>query len=229
VKRTVLTIVVVTLAAAGLLLAARSGGLRSALAGWPHGRAGQPVAIGGERWRPVLCWEAASGPAPGAWSWGEWTLADGALEGRATGDDGAVWFLPCRHRGEFLLETEFLLFPSGNVEAPAEAHLITRESRRLHDETGVSLLVDEPRFYLRHRTGGVDRYAEFSDLAAPVRSDTWHSLQLSVRGGRLTVRLDGRALKIVDGLAGAPVYREPHLAVLRGKARFRNLRIYEPG
>ncbi len=219
-------IVVALLLAAALAL--RGPRVRALLGGGHGGGSAPAVVVDGARWRPLLAWSFADGPGPRAWSWGDWRLAGGALEGRAPGDTAAVWFLPCAHGRDFLLETEVLVRPGADPARPAEAHLITRDSSRLHDETGVVIFADRARLYVRHRAGGRERLAQFADLPDTVAADAWHRLQLEVRGGRLAVRIDGRQVYATDRLQTVNRFREPHLAVKRGEAHFRNLMIYAP-
>jgi len=187
---------------------------------------GEPVVLlDGVHWRRAVSWNFADGAFPAAWSWGDWRLVDGLLEGRS--DDGAfaVYITPFAHGGDFLLETRVRLVSDAG-ERGVEAHLLTRDSRELHNESGAVIFGGQRRVSVRHMVDGTEHVLRVVKPDKPVDEGRWHLLRFAVRGGRVEARLDGALLFRSDASYPVGVYREPHFAVRNGVAQFSSLKIF---
>ncbi len=173
----------------------------------------------------VASWTFADGFYPGGWSWGEWRLVEGALEGRAGGDSFAVYVCPCAHGGDFALEAEVRLLPAGPGQA-AEAHLLTRDGAGLRHETGMAVTAGQRRVSVRHTTNRRDHVLQIAERGQPLAPGVWHRLTVLAHRGRVTFLIDGERIFVSPPNLPSGLYREPHLAVRGGRAQFRNLHIY---
>lgn len=182
------------------------------------------LVLDGVAWRQAVAWDFRDGPFPGAWSWGDWRVADGVLEGRDGAGDFAVYICPFEHGGDFLLETRvrFLADSSGRA---AEAHLLTRDGRELRHESGAALFGGQRRVSARHMVDRVDYVLSVIKPPLPVSEGTWHLLRFAVRDGRVQVWLDGERIFRSEKRYPSGVYREPHLAVRNGTVQFSGFKI----
>ncbi len=192
---------------------------------FPRPATGDTVTIGGQLWRKAFGWDFARGACPGGWGWGEWRLRRGVLQGHGVEGLDAVYVCPFEHGGDFLLETEVRLV-RGEGGRSAEAHLLTRDGAELHHESGVALFGGESRINVRHMENRQEHLSRIVPIAAPLAYGQWHRLQFAVRGGRVSVRMDGALLFESDDTWPTGLYREPHLAARSGVAQFRCLNIY---
>lgn len=226
-KRTVIIVSLVALVALGaLLLCADPERVRSVYASVPR-HAGDPVVLrDGVYWRRAIAWDFAAGDFPNAWSWGDWRLVDGLLEGRSASGAFAVYITPFAQDGDFLLETRVRLVADAAGHG-VEAHLLTRDSRELHNESGVVIFGNQRRVTVRHMVDGTEHVLRIVKPDRPVAESVWHLLRFAVRGGRVEAWLDG--VRLFRSEPGLPVgvYREPHFAVRNGVAQFSELRIYK--
>jgi hypothetical protein len=175
-------------------------------------------------WRQAVAWKFSDGPFPGAWSWGDWRVVDGMLEGRD--DDGgfAVYVCPFEHGGDFLLETRVRIVADSTARV-AEAHLLTRDSRELHHESGAVLFGGQSRVSARHMVDRVDYVLRVIKPPRPVSEGVWHLLRFAVHDGRVQVWLDGDRIFRSEKRYPTGVYREPHFAVRNGVVQFSGFRI----
>lgn len=183
------------------------------------------VLLDGVYWRRAVAWDFADGAFPDAWSWGDWRLVDGRLEGRSGDGAFAVYVTPFTHGGDFLLETRVRLV-ADEGDRVVEAHLLTRDSRELHNESGAVLFGGQRRVSVRHMVGGTEHVLRVVKPEKPVGEGSWHLLRFAVRAGRVEARLDGALLFRSEGSFPVGVYREPHFAVRNGVAQFSSLKIF---
>ena len=181
--------------------------------------------LDGERWRLMTAWDSRDGDFPSAWSWGRWRFTDGLLEGRSDSDTFCVYFCPFTHGGDFLLETRVRILAGENAQ-PTEAHLLTRDSHELHNESGAVLFGGLPRVSAWHMLDGVEYVLQVVQPEQPVSVGEWHLLRFSVRDGRVETWLDGARVFRSAQRYPVGVYREPHFAVRHGVAQFSMLKIY---
>lgn len=224
--RTIVIPSLVALVALGaLLLCADPERVRRVYESVPR-QAGDPVVlVDGTYWRRVVDWNFADGGFPEAWSWGDWRTVDGLLEGRSEDGAFAVYVTPFAHGGDFLLETRVRLV-SDTPGHSVEAHLLTRDSRELHNESGAVLFGGLRRVSVRHMVDGTEHVLRVVKPEQPVGEGSWHLLRFAVRGGRVEARLDGALLFRSEESYPVGVYREPHFAVRNGVARFGSLKIF---
>ena len=189
----------------------------------PSGRA--DLLVDGVAWREASAWHFRDGGFPDAWSWGDWRLVDGVLEGREDKGDFAVYFCPFEHGGDFLLETRVRILPDSAGRA-TEAHLLTRDSRELRSESGAVLFGGQNGSARGTWWTGTDYVLRVIKPSRPVSQGTWHLLTLR-RARRPRVASGSTA-----GASTAPTsairpgdYREPHLAVRNGVAQFSEFRL----
>lgn len=182
------------------------------------------LVLDGVAWRQAVAWEVSDGPFPGAWSWGDWRVVDGVLEGRDDAGDFAVYMLPFEHGGNFLLETRVRILADAGGRV-AEAHLLTRDSRELRRESGAVLFGGQRRVSARHMVDRVEYVLRVIKPSRPVSEGTWHLLRFAVHDGRVQIWLDGVRIFRSEKRYPAGVYREPHFAVRNGVVQFSGFRI----
>jgi hypothetical protein len=207
-----------------LILRLGPGGFRQVYESVPRPSGRADLLVDGVPWREASAWRFRDGPFPNAWGWGQWRVVDGVLEGREDKGDFAVYFCPAEHGGDFLLETRVRILSDSTGRIP-EAHLLTRDSRELHNESGAVLFGGQNKVSARHM---VDRHDYVLRVIKPsefVRLDAWHLLAFAVRDGRVFVWLDGRRIYRSDHRYPTGRYREPHLAVRNGVAQFGEFRL----
>jgi len=182
------------------------------------------LVLDGVAWRQAVAWDVGDGPFPGAWSWGDWRVVDGVLEGRDDDGDFAVYVLPFEHSGDFLIEARvrILADSSGRV---AEAHLLTRDGRELRHESGAVLFGGQNRVSARHMVDRVDYVLRVIKPSRPVSEGVWHLLRFAVHDSRVQVWLDGVRIFRSEKRYPTGVYREPHFAVRNGVVQFGGFRI----
>ena len=222
--RRALILVAILLVLAILVLRADRGSLQRFYRSMPRPLPNADLVLDGVAWRQAVAWEVREGPFPGAWSWGDWRVVDGVLEGREHEGGFAVYILPFEHGGNFLLETRvrILADSSGRV---AEAHLLTRDGRELRHESGAVLFGGQNRVSARHMVDRVDYVLRVIKPSRPVSEGTWHLLRFAVRDGRVQVWLDGTRIFRSDKRYPTGIYREPHFAVRNGVVQFSRFRI----
>jgi len=223
--RRALILAAVLLLVAILALRVDRGQLRRIFQGVPRRLPNADLVLDGEAWRQAVAWEVRDGAFPAAWSWGDWRVVDGVLEGRDDHGDFAVYVCPFEHGGDFLLETRVRILPdsAGRV---AEAHLLTRDSRELRHESGAVLFGGQRRISARHMVERVDYVLRVIKPAEPVSEGDWHLLRFAVRGGRVQVWLDGTRVFRSEKRYPTGTYREPHFAVRNGVAQFSGFKIF---
>jgi hypothetical protein len=182
------------------------------------------LVLDGVAWRQAVAWEVSEGPFPGAWSWGDWRVVDGVLEGREDHGGFAVYICPFEHGGDFLLETRVRILADSSGRVP-EAHLLTRDGRELRHESGAVLFGGQNRVSARHMVDRVDYVLRVIKPPRPVSEGDWHQLRFAVRDGRVQVWLDGTRIFRSDKRYPAGVYREPHFAVRNGVVQFSGFKI----
>jgi len=207
-----------------LVLRLGPGAFRQVYESVPRPSGETDLLVDGMPWREVSAWRFRDGAFPDAWGWGEWRLVDGLLEGREDKGDFAVYFCPVEHGGAFLLETQVRLLPDSAGRA-TEAHLLTRDSRALDCESGAVVFAGLPKVSARHMVDRHDYVLRVVRPAGAVRPDTWHTLAFAVRDGRGFAGLAGPRVYRADRRYPTGHYREPHLAVRNGVARFRSFRL----
>lgn len=175
-------------------------------------------------WREAASWRFRDGGFPRAWGWGSWRLVDGVLEGREEHGDFAVYFCPVEHGGDFLLQTRVRILPDSAGRA-TEAHLLTRDSRELHCESGAVIFAGQDRMSVRHMVDHEDYVLRVVKPGVVIRPGGWHTLAFAVRDGRVFAWLDGRLVHRSDHRYPTGHYREPHLAVRNGVAQFSEFRL----
>jgi hypothetical protein len=215
----------ITGALGALVWFADSSGVRGVYHGVPRVADDGAELLDGERWRLMTAWDSRDGDFPAAWSWGHWRFTDGLLEGRSDSDSFSVYFTPFTHPGDFLLETRVRIL-SGAAGHPAEAHLLTRDSNALNNESGAVLFGGVPQVSVRHMLDRREYVLQVVRPPRPVTEGEWHLLRFSVRDGRVETWLDGERLFRSDRRYPVGVYREPHFAVRYGVAQFSALKIY---
>ncbi len=222
--RRALILVAILLVFAIVALRADRGSLQRLYRSMPRPLPNADLVLDGVAWRQAVAWEVREGPFPGAWSWGDWRVVDGVLEGREHEGGSAVYILPFEHGGNFLLETRvrILADSSGRV---AEAHLLTRDGRELRHESGAVLFGGQNRVSVRHTVDRVDYVLRVIKPSRPVSEGAWHLLRFAVRDGRVQVWLDGTRIFRSDKRYPTGIYREPHFAVRNGVVQFSGFRI----
>jgi len=185
------------------------------------------IQLDGVTWRETFQWDFRDGLFPQGWYWGTWRLADGMLEGRDPQAKIAVYFLPFRHGGDFVLETKVRMIESLG-EQRIDVQLLTRDSRRVDFESGMNLYDAGNTVTVRHMAKKVNYvWVNFPVPVTLGRGDP-HVMRFAVYRGAVSAYLDGTEVYRSDGPYPVGHYSEPHLAVESGVARFEYLKIFEP-
>jgi hypothetical protein len=207
----------------------------------PSAADGPTVLIDGTEWTRVVDWHFSQGPFPGGWSWGEWKLVDGLLQGTDRDGTSSVYFFPFTHGGNVILETKVRLVRPVTV-GDVKAHLLTRDSERLNFESGMVLFGNSDEITIRHMAKMVDYIMESVPSYELARYDRWYIMRFMMRDGQIKAFLNGKLVYSSEwrsvavpgetqsdrstGALPFGVYREPHLTVLDGTADFEYVRVY---
>ncbi len=190
---------------------------------------GPTMEIDGVKWTEVLSWDFSDGPFPTGWGWGEWDIVDGLLEGRDPEGTFAVYFFPYTHGGNALLETKVQLV-EGSKYGDVEAHLLTRDTDDLNFESGFVLLANNSAVHLRHMAGKTNYIYDVFEASDTTLYGEWYVMQFVIHRNKIKAYLNG--IEIDSRMEGVPdvlpvgVYREPHLSVTKGTARFEYVKIF---
>ncbi len=196
----------------------------------------------GTTWTQVMNWDFSDGFYPRGWGWGEWRIENGYLTGWETEDKFAVYFLPFIHGSNVILETKARFLGSSD-EHHAEVHLLTRDGRAVHSESGMVVVEGENRVDVRHMQGMVQNIRGSHPTRNPISGEQWYVLRFILQGEKVDAYVDGELVFSSDhhgvpvngsnGVNGTNrmhpqvVYREPHLAVKYGTAQFEYVTIFE--
>jgi cellulose synthase/poly-beta-1,6-N-acetylglucosamine synthase-like glycosyltransferase len=183
------------------------------------------VQIDGASWREVLSWDFTNGHPPGAWGWGEYRIVDGTLEMSDLDGEPSIYIIPAPHGADFVLETEFKVL-SGAGGKQGGAHLITRDSHLILNESGMATFAGGRRVYFRHMVRKKSYAGDTVRSGPQIEYDSWHTMRLVVNRDVFTGYLDGRRIYSRPSSREAAEYNEPHFGVEDGIARFRNLKVY---
>jgi len=179
-----------------------------------------------KRWTLALEWNFKDGLYPNGWGWGNWSLADGELEGRDPKGDICVYFLPFDHGGDFILETK-VKFIGGTDIRDVEAQLLTRDSREINFESGMVLFAKVNRVTVRHMANKIDFVYKTFSINLSIEYGKWYVMRFMVVDGYVKVFVNN--VQVYASEEKFPVgeeYHEPHLAVRYGTARFEYVKIY---
>jgi hypothetical protein len=203
------------------------------------------IDVAGDRWTPVVEWDAASGWYPGGWGWGVWRLENDVLVG--TDPDSAVgaaaYFLPFVHGSDFMMETTVRMLNPWDSE-PTAVSLLTRDKSVIRFESGFALIAESDNILVRCYAEGADRLYGYAPIQRPPVYGKWYVLRFVLRGGRVVVLVDdeivfdsatnpvawvsSRRLYDAGVIFPEDVFGEPHLVVSNGEAEFRSFRIWVP-
>jgi cellulose synthase/poly-beta-1,6-N-acetylglucosamine synthase-like glycosyltransferase len=184
-----------------------------------------PVLTDGEMWREVLSWDFEDGHPPGAWGWGEYRIVDGTLEMSDFEGDPAIYIVPAPHGTDFVIETEFNIL-AGTGGEQGGAHLITRDSHSIINESGMAVFGGGRRVFFRHTVRNEDYAGDTVRSGPEIQYDSWHTMRLTVRRDVFTGYIDGQRIYTRPSSRKTAEYNEPHFGVETGTARFRNLKVY---
>jgi hypothetical protein len=185
------------------------------------------IVLDGVTWTQVLRWDFKDGLYPEGQGWVDWAIVDGKLQLRADASGlESVYLLPVRHGGDFLLETKVKIVRSFHPYYLA-VQLVTRDSKQVNHECGFIILPEMDQAIVRHMVDKVDYVYTAVPVNVSIEYDVWHVMRFMVHKGRVRAFVDGNP--IYDSNASYPVgeYREPHLSVRYGIARFEYLKIFE--
>jgi hypothetical protein len=182
------------------------------------------VVIDGVTWVQSIYWNFSDGFYPSGWSWGNWSLVEGELEGRDPAGEEPCYFFPFDHDGDFILETE-VKFIEGTDARDAEAQLLTRDSENVNFESGMALFVEENAVTVRHMADNFD-YIDSDPFAIGmnITYGEWYVMRFMVYEG--VVKAFVNWVQVFESDESYPVtnYHEPHLTVIFGVVRFKYVR-----
>ena len=184
----------------------------------------QTIMIDGVAWTQVLHWSFRDGLYPNSWGWGNWQIVDSELEGRESEGEFSVYFLPFIHGGDFILETRFRFLKG--LDNDVEAQLLTRDSSEINSESGMVLFAEEDKVTVRHVADRIDYVYKAFPINVSIEYGEWFVMRLMIYKG--IVKAFVNDVQIYGSNESFPVgeYREPHLAVRYGIARFEYLKVY---
>jgi len=185
------------------------------------------IILDGVTWSQVLHWNFKDGFYPNDWSWGSWNIVDGTLEGRDPSGEFSVYFFPFSHGGNFTLETK-VTFVQGTEANDVNAQLLTRDSNKLNFESGLIAFAKENRVTVRHMVNKINCVYETFYIDMDLTYGESYLMRFTVYSG--TVKAFMNDIKIYSSKDSYPVgeYKEPHLAVQYGIARFEYVKIFIP-
>ncbi|MCW4021507.1 MAG: hypothetical protein NWF14_09830 [Candidatus Bathyarchaeota archaeon] len=185
------------------------------------------IVLDGVTWTQVLHWDFKDGSYPEGQGWENWTIIDGnlQLEADASGLE-SVYLLPAQHGEDFLLETKVKMVRKFHPHYVA-VQLVTRDSEQVNHESGFLILPEIDQAIVRHMVNKVDYVYTAVPFNMSIEYDVWHLMRFMVHKGVVRAFVDSNL--IYDSNASYPVggYREPHLSVRYGIARFEYVKIFE--
>ncbi len=186
---------------------------------------GSVVPIDGVNWIQVLDWRFADGPYRGSWGWGDWNVVQGTLEGRDPKGELSVYFLPFHHSENFILETKVQFIQKMERRA-VEAQLLTRDSKRLRCESGMVLFAEGNKVAVRHMAEGIDYLRKTLDVAMDITYGEWYVMRFMLHNGIVRAFVNDSQIYVSEDSFPVGEYREPHVAIGHGIARFEYVKIF---
>lgn len=183
------------------------------------------VVIGGVAWTRVLYWKFNDGFYPEGWGWGNWSIIGGVLEGRDLHGESSVYFFPFPHGGDFVLETK-VKFIHGIGGRDVEAQILTRDSNEIRFESGMVLFAGSNKMTIRHMANKINYIYKTFSINMNINSGEWYVMRFMVYKGKIRAFVNGIQVFVSGGRYPVGEYREPHLAVIYGTARFEYVKIY---
>lgn len=177
-----------------------------------------------DEWGEVLAWDFADGDHPDGWGWGTWRFVDDSIELTAGRGAWSVYFTPAVHEHDFVMEASVQLV-SGIGEGGVRAHLLTRDSNQMTNESGMVLAAVPGKVAVRHMVNGKNYISDLVPSPVDGADREWHDLKFSAVGGLVSAWIDGRLIFESEEPVPPGYYTEPHLAAENGTARFRDIRI----
>jgi len=147
-----------------------------------------------------------------------------SLKDRDPQGEFSVYFFPFSHGGDFILETK-VKFVEGTDIRDVEAQLLTRDSNQINSESGVAFFAEENKVTVRHMVKKIDQVWETVGINMNVTYGEWYTLRFMFYEGTIKVFVNGVQVYISNGAYPVGEYREPHLAVRYGVARFEHVTI----
>jgi len=181
--------------------------------------------ICGNNWTLVLQWNFKDGLYPNGWGWGNWSLVDKSLEGRDPKGDISVYFFPFTHGEDFILETK-VKFVKGTNDRDVEAQLLTRDSKKIHFESGMVLFAKENKVTVRHMADKNEYIYKTFSINMSIEYGKWYIMRFMIINGYVKAFINGVEVYASNDRFPAGNYHEPHLAVRYGAARFEYVKIY---
>ena len=184
------------------------------------------IEFDGVTWTQVLHWNFKDGFYPGGRGWGNWSIVDGKLqiEADSSGEE-SVYILPASHGGDFLLETKVRIVRGSDLHYVA-AQLITRDSEQVNYESGLVILPEMDQAIVRHMSGKIDYVYTAFPINMTIEYNEWYIIKLMAKNGIVKAFVNDVEIYASDSAFPAGEYREPHLAVRYGVARFEWVRVY---
>lgn len=196
------------------------------------------VEFAGTTWDQVMDWDFSDEWYDGGWGWGEWFMESGLLTGYDPDGNIAVYILPFTHGDNIILETKVRLIKNA-VDHPVEAHLLTRDGREVHSESGMVIVADGNRTYVRHMVATTQYIHEILPTERPISRGQWYVMRFILRNGEIDTFVDGEHVfsstryasghespDSTRGIYPVAIYNEPHLAVRYGVAQFEYVKIF---
>lgn len=185
---------------------------------------GPAVEIDGINWTQVLHWDFANGSYRGSWGWGDWDVVDGVLEGQDLDGSISVYFFPFDHDANFILETKVQLVQKTPMH-DVEVQLLTRDSKKLHYESGMVLFAKENNVTVRHMVNKIDYVYETFRVDMEINYREWYVMKFMVYKGVVKAFVNDVQVYISNDNFPIGTYHEPHLAVKSGIAKFEYVKI----
>lgn len=191
------------------------------------------VEISDTTWAEIMAWEFSDGWFPEGWGWGKWEIREGLLVGEDPRGDMAVYFLPFVHGENVMLETRVKLLRSAGG-TPVEVHLLTRDDKSIHYESGLVLRAGANAVDVRHMLDYDDCIRKSVAVDSTTQYDRWYLLRFLFHGGKVDAYVDDEHVyaSATDATVACPqaeeetVYTEPHVAVYSGAAAFEYVKIF---
>jgi hypothetical protein len=143
-----------------------------------------------EGWR-ITHWADVSKPAPAG---AAWKVVDGVLHGSTP---RGSWLISPREYGDFTLELEFKLGPRGNSGVG-----LRFPSAGDPAFDGLELQIVDPRYYGADQVGPGELTGSLYKGVAPLKQlyepTEWNRYEITCRGPRVTVRLNGEMIQQVN-------------------------------
>ena len=175
-------------------------------------------------WKSIYFHDFRKGPPIGGTGWGRFKFVHDGLLLNPGKETTGVYFFPFSHPNEWMMTTRFKF-----MARKSEAQLLTRDSPKLHAESGIVLyhwLGNQGS--VRQMINGKNYAMDYFHLPFNLKLHHWYTMTFVYYHGTVKGYVNGKLMIEKHGVPAFPgVYTEPHFSAQRGTIIFQNVRIFK--